>query len=309
MNWRAARKPRLVHDFSLPAGLADIRIPMVLVHPGGFPVDAYRRLATVLSPDFDLYVVDMDGMPEYFRAAFNGGHSTLSLDDMVEQIRTGLAEHGLPGRAEWLLAGWEFGGVAAYALSKQLPEDQRPQGLLLLDSVAPVPRFTRTDDEQPTEILLPWFASHLAAKRGRELALPATLFDGCDEDTGLPMVLDRAVAAGVLSAQMTLPGLRKVFRSYADSMRRNVRLARRYQAGHTVVPLTVLRADTGPFEIPTALGWERVADDVPVLWCSADHYSMFLQPLAVSTIGDAAGHAYRRSSPSPQPSSDTAQIA
>ncbi|QIS14066.1 thioesterase domain-containing protein [Nocardia arthritidis] len=262
--------------------------PMMLVQPGGFPANSFRRLAQKLAPRISLTVVDLDGIPEHRMATLTGRPCPLTVDEVAERIRAALANRGLFAAPMWLLSGWSFGGVIAYALYTALPIGERPRGLLLLDSVAPVPPYLPAGDRLPFALILPWFASYLGARSGRALDLPAQLFVRADGESGLRIVLDAALAAEALPPETTLPGLRKLFHAYVDNVLRHVRMSRMWQPRPTSGPITVVRPDRGLFGTRDALGWERLGDNVQVRWTSANHYSLLSDRVAIDAIADTA---------------------
>ncbi|WP_167476497.1 thioesterase domain-containing protein [Nocardia arthritidis] len=294
MNRQLSLHPPLVRNFAPDRAPGSVGVPMVQLHPGGFSADVYQPLAEKLEPVFDLHVVDMDGVREYFEAPFTTGHPDIAFDALVARIRDGMAEHGLlPGTNDWLLSGWSFGGVVGYAIAQQLPEHQRPRGLLLLDCIAPIPLEHITDEDFTEALYMPWFASYLGAKRNRPLNIPHAEFANRDDDSALAVLLEHAVAAGALAPATSVAGLRKLWRTYFNAILRQIRLTRTYRPDRSTVPLWLLRAGTALPGMPDSLGWELYADEVPTRFCDADHYSLILGPDNIGAIAESATEAYQ----------------
>jgi thioesterase domain-containing protein len=260
---------------------------VVLVHPGALAVTNYVELAAALLPQAELFVVDLEQVPEYFQAALSGGHAGISIAELAARIDDALWERGLLS-PPWLLAGWSFGGVVGQALTAALAEDEQPEGLFLLDSLAPVPAYTKTEGDLDLAMLLGWFAMYLAAKRGAPVPVPAAELAGVTLEAGLQLVLDAAIAHGALRPGTPLPGLRKVFNAYADGLLRNNRLASAHSAAPIPVPVCLFRPEHGLLDTPDPLGWTALAPRLTVRSCPGDHYSMLRHPAAVSLIATAA---------------------
>jgi thioesterase domain-containing protein len=260
---------------------------VVLVHPGALAVTTYVELAAALLPRAELFVVDLEQVPEYFQAALSGGHAGITIGELAARIDDALWERGLLA-PPWLLAGWSFGGVVGQALTAALAEDEQPEGLFLLDSLAPVPAYTKADGDLDLAMMLDWFAMYLAAKRGAPVPVPAAELAGVTVEAGLRLVLDAAVASGALRPGTPLPGLRKVFNAYADGLLRNNRLAAAHSATPTAVPVCLIRPERGLLDTPEPLGWTSLAPQLTVRSCPGDHYSMLRHPAAVELIATAA---------------------
>ncbi|MFD1152307.1 thioesterase domain-containing protein, partial [Saccharothrix hoggarensis] len=186
---RSDRRPALVREF--PPAPEDAH-PVVLVHPGAVPAADYAALADVLRPTAALVVVDLEQVPEYFEAALTGGPPATSIDALADRVVALLRDRGLPDR--WTLAGWSFGAVVAHAAASRLTAAERPQRLVLLDSIAPVPEYTAADDELSADLVLGWFAMYLAAKRGTPVDAPPA---GVGLDAGLDHLLAAALRTRV----------------------------------------------------------------------------------------------------------------
>jgi thioesterase domain-containing protein len=258
-----------------------------MVHPGAMPVTVYRTLADRLArPPRDgesavaLWLVDLDQVPEYTASALSGGTPRTSIPEMAAAVEEGLRAAGaLASGASWVLAGWSFGGVIAHELSGRLSPAELPRRLVVLDTIAPVPDYTKDDGELGPELLLPWFAMFLGAKRGVALPLP---------DDGTPLtfddVLSGAVSCGAVPPDTSEAGLGKVYQVFTAGLRRNNLMCSGFRAGPARVPVTLVRPDGSLLETPDPLGWEQLTDDLAVVPCPGDHYSMFSDAAAVETV-------------------------
>lgn len=251
---------------------------VVMVHPGAIPVQHYSGLAANLSPGHEMLVVDVERVAGYFQAALVAGPPATTIQEIAEEIVAALRELP-PAPGSWVLAGWSFGGTLCPAVIDLLAEHERPGHVVVLDALAPVPEFTAAEeDELDPRVVLGWFATYLAAKRGGEVAVEAERLRELPFDAGLRAVLAAAVAGGGLRPDTTASGLRKVFDAYRNGMLRNNRLVRTHHSRHCPVPLTLLRPEHGLVQRPGALGWDLLTLAPQVLRCPGDHYTMLRAP-------------------------------
>ena len=282
MPRRGDPAPRLL----TAVGVAPTGTPaVVVVHPGAVPTHTYERLAAQLRPSAALWVLNLERLPAYFQAALHPEAPATSVEEIAD-VLAGHLDVLRPWRTPWCLAGWSFGGVPAFALAGRLAPECRPTGLLLLDSIAPVPEYTRLDGELADREVLRWFAMYLGARRGATLHLPATLPD--DRVAGLGEVLTAATRAGALPPDTTLPGIRKVLDTYLQGLLRNNRLASAYHPEPVSLPVWLMRPDRGLLDTPDPLGWSGLAADLRVRRCAGDHYTMLHHPEAVPHVAAAA---------------------
>ncbi|MFP8905488.1 alpha/beta hydrolase [Streptomyces atacamensis] len=281
-------RPELVRAFR--SGSAPERARVLVIHPGALPTTDYAGLADALPPGTGLHVVDLEQIPEYFRAALDSGRVTTSIDRLAARAAGELRARGLLSE-RWVLLGWSFGGVVGHALTGLLEEDERPRRLVLLDSIAPVPGYVQPEDAIGHGLALPWFCMYLAAKRGGDPgALPTAFPDdpAGRPDAALEQVLRAGLDSGILRPGTTLPGLRKVYDTYLDGLRRNNRLAAAHRPRPVGLPLVLLRPERGLLATPEPLGWSGLGADLDTGLTPGDHYSMLRDPEALRRIAAAA---------------------
>lgn len=264
----------------------DATATVVLAHPGALPGAVYRSLADTLArstdtaPAVTLWLVDLDQVPEYTASALYGGQPRTTIGEMAATVERELRTAGALATGDpWMLAGWSFGGVIAHELAGRLGPAELPRRLVVLDSIAPVPDYTKDDGELGSEMLLSWFAMFLGAKRGVTLPLPAH-----DSPPTLGDVLSAAVSTGAVPPDTSVAGLGKVYRVFEAGLRRNNLICTGFHAGTAGVPVTLIRPEGSLLDTPEPLGWDQLTDDLTVVRCPGDHYSMLSDAAAVDTI-------------------------
>lgn len=257
-----------------------------MVHPGALPVEVYRTLAAALPPGDGLTVLDLMGIPEYWRAGLDSGRADTTVEHLAERLCQELeAAHG---GGPHTLAGWSFGGVVALAVSTRLAAAHRPQRLLLLDSVAPA-ACRRQDEALDPPLLLGWFARYLGARRARRLPVFRSRLAGLGTDDGLLLVLDAAVSCGALPRGTTLAGLRKLYLAYVEGLLRNHRLTAPHRPVPAGQPLVLVRAEDSLLPDEPALGWAELAPyGLEPHRCPGDHYTMLTRPDAAAAVARLA---------------------
>jgi thioesterase domain-containing protein len=278
--------------------LRDGDTPVVLVHPGAIAVGAYRGLADALPAGVGLVVVDLEQVPAYYGAALTGGRTDTSVEAIADVALDAALGAVWSFAAPWVLAGWSFGGVITHAMLDRLPAADRPERVVVIDALAPVPEYTADEtDGLDRGVVLGWFAGYLGAKRGAVVAVDRDELAALPPDEGLAKVLDAGVAGGALRPGTPVAGLRKVFETYRDGLVRNNRLVRASTPTSTDVPLTLLRPERGLVTRPGALGWERLVSDPTVLTCPGDHYTTLASDrtaaLFAATVAEALEQAPR----------------
>ncbi|BBB00133.1 putative thioesterase [Actinacidiphila reveromycinica] len=260
------------------------------VHPGALPSGVWSGVADALPADTGFAVLDLAGVPAYFEAALSGGHSDLTVASLVarltEELRADRAAG--PRAARTTFAGWSFGGVLAQSMTEELEPAERPDRLVLLDSIAPTDAYQQADDALDPPMLLRWFAMYLGAKRNRTVSLGPGGTAGLDIDTGLVRILDAAVDCGALAAGTPLPGLRKLYDTYVDGLLRNNRLTATHRPVPSSVPLALIKATHSLILGDDTLGWQELAPHGLDLRRPApgDHYTMLIRPDAAAAIAE-----------------------
>lgn len=255
---------------------------VVLVHPGAVSVTEYRTLVSALPVGTDTQVLNLERVPAYFQAALSAEPPRTSVDELAASCVGALRGKGLLSRP-WTLVGWSFGGVVGHALTSSLREEERPDRLVLLDSIAAVDAYAPEGDVVDRDLVIPWFAMYLGAKRGVTVEQPA-LRSAESVDQALEPVLYAAIKAGALHPSTELPGLRKVFDAYLGGLSRNARLTSVHDPGPATVPLTLVRPERGLLSTPEPLGWDSLASDLRVEASGGDHYTMLRDGAAVGHI-------------------------
>jgi pimeloyl-ACP methyl ester carboxylesterase len=284
----AGRSPGgLVHPWSSTEAP---RFSVQIVHPGALSVDVYKTLAKAL-PEAEIHALDLGALPEFAQAALTGGEPPMRLEELAAWCLQALGDHPLAANPV-VLVGWSFGGVVAHAMAAQLPADRLPRAVVLLDSIAPVPSFRYQEADFDVAVVLDWFAMYLGAKRHVPLTVGTATFAGLGLKAGLIAVLADGIATGALLPGTTYAGLRKVYDTYADGLRRNSLFVDVYRAAAARTPLVLLRARHGLLPGGDDLGWGELAGPGPrggliVETCPDDHYTMLTAPESVAAIARA----------------------
>ncbi|MBL1102119.1 thioesterase domain-containing protein [Streptomyces coffeae] len=262
------------------------------VHPGSLPVGVWGHLADALPQDTGLTVLDLAGVPEYFEAALSGDHADLSIASLADRLTAAYRadREGPPQSPAPVFVGWSFGGVLAQAVIERLAPEERPDRLVLVDSIAPTDAYQQPDDALDVPLLLRWFAMYLGAKRSRDLS---TCFDSMGTDdlaTGLELLLDAAVTSGALPPDTPPPGLRKLYDTYVEGLLRNNRLTAGHRPPVSSVPLVLIKAERSLIPQDKTLGWTELARHGLSLHAApGDHYTTLTRPDAAEVIAELSG--------------------
>ena len=281
MRARADDRP-LVHELTGPD---DERRPLTaVVHPGVLPASDYQGLADELAKDSTVVVLDVTGIPEYWQAAMEGRRPDITIEEIADRFVAELGERAAAASAV-VLVGWSFGGVIAYAMVQRWSNDS--VDLLLLDSMAPAEKLP-TNLNLATPVLLSWFAKYLGAKRGGRLRLEEDRFALTSLDDGLAIVRDTAAGLDLLSADTAIVGLRKLYDTFVDGLVGNTVLTNPYQPEPTDRELTLVKPEGSLRPRSKDLGWSGLAaGGLLVRPCDGDHYTMLVDPGAVTTVAGA----------------------
>lgn len=282
---RVERRPDLVEAlFPVPSPTARV----VVVHPGAVSTAEYGALAAALPQGTDTHVINLEQVPEYFQAALSKDRPRTSVAALADRCAEALRELG-PTTCPWTMVGWSFGGVVGHALTALLREEELPERLVLLDSIAAVDAYAPEGDMVDPDLVMPWFAMYLGAKRGATVELPGRNLPK-DGEEAVDVVLRAAIEAGALHPQTSRPGLRKVLDAYTGGLLRNARLASDHDPAPSRVPLTLIRPARGLLDTPEPLGWASLDPDLCVKGSGGDHYTMLRDDAAIGHVAEAVSH-------------------
>jgi amino acid adenylation domain-containing protein len=219
------------------------RRPVFCVHPLGGGVSCYAALARRLGVDrpvLGLVARGLDG--DAVREA--------RIEDMAARYVEALVSSG-PG--PYAVGGWSMGGIVAFEMALQLRRrGEAVEGLFLLDSRVSAPGVaSRLADDAVTAS---WFAQDWGLTAGRPLDVAEEELAGLSRTERVRLLLERAGAAGVLTAGI---GAAEVDRMLAVFQANARALAAYRPAERCDVPLLVVRAADGPPDgTGHALGWD-----------------------------------------------------
>lgn len=255
------------------------------VHPGALAPAVWHPLAERLPRDAALSLLDLGNIPAFFGAALDPKADPPTVGELAGRCLAELAASGLAD-APFSLVGWSFGGVVAYEIAARLDAEGRGdllEELVLLDSIAPVPAFKRTDEVLAPRMLLDWFAMYLGAKRGRPLTV--SVAPTATAEDGLLAVLQAATDQGVLPPDTELAGLRKLYSAYHGGLVRNNRCTAPYEPGPLDRTVTLVKPERSLLPDGGDLGWSHLSSrPVRQQAVPGDHYTMLREPEAVALL-------------------------
>lgn len=292
MRRQPDRSPDLLHWYSSPSGPQSAQV--YAVHPGALAPSAWHELAAALPEGTGFALLDLQAIPEFLTAAWSPDDAALpGIPELADRFLAALAADGPDGRPDGRLAdrpfrlvGWSFGGIVAFEMATRLHaagSDDLLADLVLLDSIAPVPDFKRPDELLDAGMLLRWFGMYLGAKRNQPFIPQLPPVDSRAE--GLPLLLDAAVAQGVLPPDTELAGLGKLYDAYLGGLSRNNRCTNPYQPAPLDRPLTLVKAEHSLLPGRGDLGWsELTRHSLHQQTVPGDHYTMLREPSAVTAL-------------------------
>ena len=186
------------------------RRPLFCVHSVGGEVVSYRELARHLGPGQPVYGLQSPDPP---------------LRDIREMAaRYVAALHEVQPAGPYRIAGWSMGGIVAYEMARQLEaEGEKTEVLAVIDAASP-DRWVGEPERSDTEMVT-LFATALEQLHGGDLDLPPGFelpdldLDGLDADAALAIALDLGRQVGLLSANLELAELRRLFERFQANRR------------------------------------------------------------------------------------------
>ncbi|MEU8627023.1 alpha/beta fold hydrolase [Streptomyces sp. NPDC048669] len=255
------------------------------VHPGALAPAAWQPLAERLPADTALSLLDLGNIPAFFTAAFDPRAEPATVSELAGRCLAEI-DASAPGDAPFSLVGWSFGGVVAFEIAARLEAEGRAgqlDELVLLDSIAPVPAFKRTDEVLEPRMLLDWFAMYLGAKRDRPFTVSVPPVAAAED--GLPVVLAAATAQGLLPADTELAGLRKLYTAYHGGLTRNNRCTAPYEPAPLDRSITLVKPERSLLPDSGDLGWSLLSNrPVRRLAVAGDHYTMLQDPRTAAVL-------------------------
>jgi amino acid adenylation domain-containing protein len=241
--------------------------PLFLIHPQGGDVCCYAALARELSADRDVYGIESVGL--------NTDEEPLErLEDMVERYLAELRRVRPSG--PYSLAGWSFGGNAAYAMALRLEaEGEQIEFLGAIDARV----FGRDGVEQ-------WYQDKSEAERYRIGAeLGADGVADLDEQDFFDVLLRDAHAKGRLAPRADSSTVRRMMRVFTS----NGYASEKYQSTARVRADIHLFRATGRHEtLPNPRvdpdGWQdRTEGRLHLTDLAGNHHDVVYPPRAVET--------------------------
>ncbi len=186
------------------------RRPLFCVHSVGGEVVSYRELARHLGPDQPVYGLQSPDPP---------------LRDVREMAaRYVAAIHEVQPVGPYRIAGWSMGGIVAYEMARQLEaEGEKTDVLAVIDAASP-DRWVGEPERSDTEMVT-LFATALEQLHGGDLDLPPGFelptidLDSLDADAALAIALDLGRQVGLLSPNLELAELRRLFERFQANRR------------------------------------------------------------------------------------------
>jgi thioesterase domain-containing protein len=266
------------------------------VHPGALPASVYAaQMAQALPSEAGIHVLDLSALAEYqdTLSPVDGGTAS-SIETIASCFRSRICELQAENPGPFVLAGWSFGGVIAFEMARLLRLVTDYRGLMLLDSIAPVPAYQKRNEDLDSAILMRWFVMYLAARREKPFTAGERELNGLGPEQQLELVLRRALDAGALSATTTIDGLRKLFRTFQAGLLRNNRLALAYRPKRLSSRTVLIKAERPLIKLDPTMGWRRLAGfHLRLARVSADHYTMLTDAQACAVIGKQAAALLR----------------
>jgi len=246
-----AERPSLV--VQLQAGSPGLW-PLFCVHPGGGSVFRFHRLTTLLGARQPVYGIQPPGLED-------DQEPLTTVEEMVERYLDAVLQ--IQPHGPYLLLGWSFGGLVAYAMARSLA--QRGEEIALL-AMLDTPQPGGTKDLDGVEYLALW---------AEEQGLPVTvekLTELGHRDRQLEFVLEMLRRRAMIPPDVGVEQARRFLAVHQGHNRATLRYVPQPYPGK----ITLFRVQ-GPGD--PALGWDRWAQEgVEVHEVPGEHSSMVLDP-------------------------------
>lgn len=248
------------------------RPPLFCVHPAGGTVLCYADLAAALGPDQPIYGVQEFGLEE--------GHTPLHhIEEMaalyVKEIRN------VQPQGPYRLAGWSFGGLAAFEIAQQLKaEGQTIATLAMFDTYAP---SALAGELQALDEV-----DHIMSLFGDDVDLSEEYLRRLSPDDQLKHVLEKAKAVDFVPPSFTLSQVQRLMQVFII----NSKAVHAYQPQTYDGQVTLFAAREKTKAIATVTnadethGWNAIATGgVTLHWVEGNHHTMLRRPY-VQALGD-----------------------
>ncbi len=227
------------------------KVPFFCVHPVGGSVFCYTELAGCLDRDRPCYALQS-------LALETGKHVHRSIEEMAKHYMQEIL--AIQPQGPYLLGGWSMGGLIAFEIGRQLQQEKREVGLVvLLDSWAPDPAYFA--QHPPAEIhasrLIEDFAFDLMGRLGKSEQFPLTqLRSGATEEEQLTYLVEQGKKAEIFPPDTELDYIVRLFHTFTM----NTRAMYSYVSRRSPLRLALFRAEEHLAEENTAevLNWEKL---------------------------------------------------
>jgi amino acid adenylation domain-containing protein len=261
-------------------------LPFFCVHPGGGNVLCYRDLANHLGLERPFYGLQARGVAEHQMP-----HTRI--EDMAAYYLEAIRRVQPDG--PYLLGGWSMGGVVAYEMARQLEAQGQWVALLALMDARPA----NSAEDAPQ-----WDEITLLANFARDLGLPVDSLQlstdelaRLDAEELLSYVLQRAIEAGIVSEDVQLAEVRRLF----EVFKINVRARQIYRPQPSSTHVTLLKA-AEQVAVDTAdetMGWGALTSgEIEIHTVPGSHFTIVREPYVRSLaeqLADCINRATLRS--------------
>jgi thioesterase domain-containing protein len=267
---------------------AAARRPLFCVHPAGGDVLCFVPLARWLGADQPCFGLRSHGLEA-------GEEPLRSIEEMASRYVAEVRQAQPVG--PYLLAGWSFGGLAAFEMAQQLVAAGEQVALLAIVDTPPGLAGAAADGAgdladgtgepaggagEPADgagqDLAPWLlaiADYVRGLWGRDLGLGAADLAGRDAESQLRLFVERARRAELLHHAGSLEQVRRLLAVF----RANAGAYRAYRPRPYPGPIAVFRAAAAEQAAAPDLGWGRfAAAPVASREVPGDHLTLFAEP-------------------------------